>query len=57
MICHNRHYVRCYNSTTYNASYHGMLQQQKLDMSQHMMSHAMTQHELLHVMAQHHTMS
>ena len=50
MICHNRHYVRCYNSTTYNASYHGMLQQQKLAMSQHMMSHAMTHHALCHVL-------
>jgi hypothetical protein len=33
MVCHNRLYVRCYNSTTYNALYHGLLQQQKLAMS------------------------
>jgi hypothetical protein len=45
MICHNKHYVRCYNSTTYNALYHGLLQQQKLAMS-----HAMTQHALCHVL-------
>ena len=42
--------VRCYNPTTYNASYHGMLQQQTLAMSQHMMSHAMKQHALCHVL-------
>ena len=33
-----------------NASYHGILQQQKLALSQHMMSHAMTQHALCHVL-------